>query len=99
MITSLKIAKLTHLAALKISAAKSVIGIGVLMASTATGIVVTEQVEPDYVDAAVSLISKAVDTETGLSAQEVVGGSALPTLAAENHNASAGHSTAGSPFH
>lgn len=77
MITSLKVAKVLHLAALKIGTAKSVIGVGALVAATATGIVVTEQVEPDHMDAAVALINQAIDAETGLSTPVVAGESVL----------------------
>ena len=67
MITSFKIAKVFHLAAFKIGAAKSAIGVGALVAATATGIVVTEQAEPNEMDVAVVLINQVIDAETGLS--------------------------------
>ena len=84
MITSLKIANVIHLAALKFAAAKSVVGVGVVMAASATGMIVTEQVEPDYIDAAVVLINQTIDAETGLSTQALTGEYALPTARLHN---------------
>ena len=80
MITSLKIAKVVHLTALKFTAAKSVIGVGALVAAGATGMVVTEQLGPDYIDAAVVLIAHAVAAEAGLPTEVVAGESIDPVL-------------------
>lgn len=80
MITSLKIAKVVHLTALKFATAKSVIGIGALVAAGATGMVATEHFEPDYIDATVALVARSIDAETGLSTQGVASESVLPTL-------------------
>lgn len=80
MITSLKIAKVVHLTALKFGTAKSVIGVGALVAAGATGMVGTEHFEPDYIDAALVLVANTIDAETGLSTQVIAGESALPTL-------------------
>jgi hypothetical protein len=82
MITSLKVAKVIHLAALKFAAAKSVVGVGVMVAASATGMAVTEQVVPDYIEAAVTLINQTIDAETGISTQARANESLLRTLAA-----------------
>lgn len=82
MITSLKVAKVIHLAALKFAAAKSVVGVGVMVAASATGMAVTEKVVPDYIEAAVTLINQTIDAETGISTQARANESLLRTLAA-----------------
>ena len=81
MITSLKIAKIAHLTALKFSATKSIFGIGVLAVSTATGVVAIKQFEPDYIDAAVALVNQAAERETGLTTLAFTDGTASSALA------------------
>lgn len=68
MIASLKVAKVVHLALLKLATAKSVIGVGVLVGSAATGLVATDILGPDYITGAAVLINQAVDAEGGLPA-------------------------------
>lgn len=73
MISSLKIAKVVHLTALKFAAAKSVIGVGALVVAGTTGIVATSHVEPDYIYNGLALVAQTVDAETGLTTQGVAG--------------------------
>lgn len=68
MIASLKVAKVAHLALLKLATAKSVIGVGVLVGSAATGLVTTDILGPDYITGAAVLINQAVDAEGALPA-------------------------------
>ena len=74
MFASIKFANVAHLAALKIAATKSVVGVGILVGSAATGLVVTESLEPDYLSGAAALIKQAVDTEAGIPDNDHVGG-------------------------
>ena len=64
MIASLKVAKVAHLALLKLATAKSVIGVGVLVGSAATGLVATDILGPDYITGAAVLINQSVDAES-----------------------------------
>ena len=82
MITSLKIAKIAHLTALKFSATKSIFGIGVLAVSTATGVVAMKQFEPDYMDAALALVNQAAESETGFATPAFLTGTAPSAVAA-----------------
>ena len=67
MIANLKIAHVAHLGIVKLAAAKAFIGAGVLVGGAATGLVATEALAPDFIDAANALINQAVDTEAGLT--------------------------------
>ncbi|MBC7499543.1 MAG: hypothetical protein H7315_03455 [Herminiimonas sp.] len=68
MIASLKIGNIAHLAVLKLAAAKSVIGLGVLVGGASTALVTTDILEPDYVMGATALINQMVDMEAGMPA-------------------------------
>lgn len=65
MIANLKIAHVAHLGIVKLAAAKAFVGAGVLVGGAATGLVATEVLAPDYMDAANALINQAVDVEAG----------------------------------
>lgn len=65
MFAGVKIANVAHLALLKIAAAKSVVGVGVLVGGAATGLIVTDSLQPDYVNGTMALINLAVDAEAG----------------------------------
>jgi hypothetical protein len=65
MIANLKIAHVAHLAIVKLAAAKALIGAGVVFGGAATGLVATELLAPDYMDAANAFINQAVDAEAG----------------------------------
>ena len=65
MIANLKIAHVAHLGIVKLAAAKALVGAGVLVGGAATGLVATEVLAPDYMDAANALINQAVDAEAG----------------------------------
>ena len=63
MIANLKIAHVVHLGLVKLAATKAIVGAGLLVGGAATGLVATEIVAPDYVDAGNALINQAVDAE------------------------------------
>ena len=88
MIASLKIGNIAHLAVLKLAAAKSVIGLGVLVGGVSTALVTTDILEPDYVTGATVLINQVLDTEAGmpafaLSDERVVSTVPAPTAAVD----------------
>jgi hypothetical protein len=71
MIASLKVANVAYLALLKLAAAKSLIGVGVLVGGAATGLVATDALGPDYVNGATLLINQSIDAEAGISTKIV----------------------------
>lgn len=84
MIGNLKMAHVAHLGLVKLAATKAFVGAGLLVGGAATGLVATEIVAPDYMDAANALINQAVDAEAGrtspfLSPVELPSGASGPS--------------------
>ena len=67
MLTNLKAASIVHMAVLKLAAAKTAIGVGMVVGAATTGILVTDGLKEDYVNAAGSLMSEFGYAEMGES--------------------------------
>ena len=63
MLSTIKIAQLAHAGALKVFAAKTAIGVGMIAGTAATGFVAYTGLPPDYLSGASELINKAVMAE------------------------------------
>ncbi|MBC7574848.1 MAG: hypothetical protein H7244_10975 [Herminiimonas sp.] len=68
MLSTVKIAQLAHVGALKIFAAKTAIGAGMIAGTAATGFVAYTGLPPDYLSGASELINRAVMTEASTTA-------------------------------
>ena len=67
MLTNLKAASIVHMAVLKLAAAKTAIGVSMVVGAATTGILVTDGLKEDYVTAAGSFMSEFGSAETGQS--------------------------------
>ncbi len=68
MLSTVKIAQLAHVGALKVFAAKTAIGAGMIAGTAATGFVAYTGLPPDYLSGASELINRAVMTEASTTA-------------------------------
>lgn len=66
MFSTLKIAHVAHLVGLKVFTAKTVVGLGMVAGTAATGYVISDHPPDDYIDRTILLINHAVAAESGV---------------------------------